>query len=344
MPPTRRRAALHLWQQGGLMIGLLLLLLWTVGGAIGYLWLEGWSLADSLYMSVITISTVGFGEVEPLSQRGRMFATFLIVGGLGTAVYTFTRLGQVVLEDELLGGLGRRRMRKRLSALKGHFILCGFGRLSVPIAEGLTDKGLDFSVIESNKSLEPELQALDYPYVIADATSDDALREAGIATARGVVTLLPGDAENLYVTMSAKALQPGVFVVSRASDENGEAKIRRGGANQVISPNQLASHRILQAAASPTVQSFMEHVFDRAFLQTNLGEAILSHNSELVGRSIEQARLRSDHRVTVVAVKRETGEMLFNPPPSETLAGGDTLVLIGSQKQIEGVEQLLGSG
>lgn len=313
---------------------------WTILGTVGFIALEDWTLSDAFYMTVITISTVGFGEVHPLSEAGRIFVSFLIIGGLGTAIYTFTRLGQVLLEGELLGGLGRRRMRKELSGLKEHYILCGFGRAAKPVAEGLAHKNLPFCVIESDPANEPLLQDLEYLYLIDDATSDEALEDAGVRNARAVITLLPSDADNLYVT---KALSPNVRVIARALDERGEVKLRRGGANEVISPYNLASHRILQAATSPTVLQFMKHVSDRHYMEMSLVEAEVGEGSKLKGLSIADAQLRSDFGVIVVALRRDGEHMMFNPGPHEQLLAGDMLVLMGQDEKLLETQQVLSS-
>lgn len=328
------------WWRYGLGLGVAMLILWTVLGTLGFAALEDWSFADAFYMTVITISTVGFGEVHPLSETGRIFASFLIIGGLGTAIYTFTRLGQVVLEGELLGGLGRRRMRKELSSLREHHILCGFGRAARPVAEGLAHKKLPFCIIESDPANETALQDLGYLYLIDDATTDDALVDAGVRNARAVLTLLPSDADNLYVTVTAKALNPNVAVIARAVDDRGEAKLRRGGANEVISPYNLASHRILQAATSPTVLQFMKHVADRHYMEMSLVEAMVSDASRLKGLSIADAQLRADFGVIIVAIRRGE-EMRFNPGPEEQLVAGDVLVLMGHDEKLVETERAL---
>ena len=329
----------RLWPRG-LVIGIILLTIWTAVGTVGFVVLEGWSVADSLYMTITTISTVGYGEIHELSTKGRLFASFLIVGGLGTAIYTLTRIGQIVLEGELLGGIGRRRMRKELRSLKQHYVLCGFGKFAKPVAEGLAHKKLPFCVIESNPAAETLLQDLGYLYLIDDATSDEALVDAGIASAQVVMSLLPSDADNLYVTVTAKALNPTVRVIARATDEKGEQKLRRGGANDVVSPYHSTAHRIIQAATSPTVLQFMDHVADRHYLEMNLGEAVVSQGSRLVGRSIGDARLRAEHGVVVVALKRD-GSMKFNPGPDEELRAGDILVVLGAQRNLEKAQDLL---
>ena len=318
-----------------------MLFLWTFLGAVGFVWIEGWSIADGLYMAVITISTVGFAEIHPLSPAGRLFAGFLIVGGLGTAIYTFTRLGQVILEGELFGGIGRRRMRKELGSLENHFILCGFGRAARPVSEAFAHKGLPFCVVEMDSANEPTLQDLGYLYLIGDATADEALVDAGVARARAVLTLLPSDADNLYVTVTAKALNPGVRVIARALDERGETKLRRGGANEVISPYNLAGHRIVQAATSPTVLEFMKHVADRHYMEMSFVEARVSKQSSLAGRSIADANLRSEFDVIAVAIRRDTKKMIFNPGPDEKLQPGDVLVLMGHDENLAAIKRTL---
>ena len=331
------------WWRYGLRLGVAMLVFWTLLGTVVFIALEDWTVSDAFYMTVITISTVGFGEVHPLSETGRIFASFLIIGGLGTAIYTFTRLGQVLLEGELLGGLGRRRMRKELSALKEHYILCGFGRAAKPVADGLAHKGLPFCVVETNPANEPALQDLEYLYLIDDATSDEALEDAGVRNARAVITLLPSDADNLYVTVTAKALNPNVRVIARTLDERSEVKLRRGGANEVISPYNLASHRILQAATSPTVLQFMKHVADRHYMEMSLIEAKVSETSKLKGLSIADAQLRADFGVIIVAIRRGHDDMLFNPGSQEQLMGGDVLVLMGHDEKLVETERALSS-
>lgn len=332
-----RRHTVHAglrWWRHGLGLGVAMLIGWTILGTVGFALIEGWSLWDGFYMTVITISTVGFAEVYPLSPAGRLFTSFLIIVGIGTAIYTFTRLGQVVLEGELVGGLGRRRMRRELSGLTEHYILCGFGRAARPVAESLFDKSLPFCVIEMDPATESTLQDLGYLYLIDDATSDEALEDAGIQKARAVVTLLPSDADNLYVTVTARALNPGVRVIARAVDERGEVKLRRGGAHEVISPYQLASHRILQAATSPAVLQFMKHVSDRKYMEMSLVEAEVGEGSKLTGLTIADAQLRSDFGVIVVAILREGDPMVFNPGPQERLFAGDVLVLMGPEENL----------
>jgi len=315
---------------------------WTLVGTAGFTTIEGWPALDSLYMTITTLSTVGYGEIHPLSGAGRLFASFLIIGGLGTAIYTLTRLGQTVLESELLGGIGRRRMRNQLRTLENHFIVCGFGRFAKPVTEELAHKNVSFCVIERNPVAEPHLADLGYLFLIDDATTDEALQAAGIERAQCVLALLPSDADNLYVTVAAKALNPRLRVIARAADEGGERKLLRGGATVVVTPYRLTGLRILQAATSATVLEFMDYVADRHYLEMNLGEAMVSARSPVAGTTIAGARLHSEHGVIVVAVKRE-GTMLFNPLPEEKLRAGDILVIMGHADQLRKTTRLLGA-
>ena len=313
---------------------------WTLVGTVGFTAIEGWPAVDSLYMTITTLSTVGYGEIHPLSGAGRLFASLLIVGGLGTALYTLTRLGQTVLESELLGGIGRRRMRSQLRNLENHFIVCGFGRFAKPVAEELAHKNLPFCVIEKDAAAEPHLSDLGYLFLIDDATTDEALQQAGIERAQCVLALLPSDADNLYVTVAAKALNQKLRVIARAGDEGGERKLMRGGATVVVTPYRLTGQRILQAATSAAVLEFMDYVANRNYLEMNLGEAVVSARSQVVGTTIAGARLHHDYGVIVVAVKRQE-TMLFNPMPEEELRAGDVLVIMGHADRLRKTTQLL---
>lgn len=319
--------------------GLLLLLFWMVLGTYGFSVIEDWSLLDSVYMTLITITTVGYGEVHPLSDKGRIFASLLIVGGIGTAVYTFTRLGQLLFEGELLGLLGRRRMKIELEKLNDHYVVCGYGRVGRLVAEGLVDRLLSFCIVENNPSLEEDLLKSGYVYLIGDATEEEVLREAGVEKAKVLLALLPSDAENLYLTMTAKEINPKIHAIVRALDEKAEMKLKRGGADEVVSPYRTASMRVLQAAVKPTVVEFIELATSRQQLELSLEEVKLAERSPLVDRSIAESDIRRNYGVIIVAVKRATGEMIFNPDPSIRTVAGDTLVAIGKTVDLKRLEE-----
>jgi voltage-gated potassium channel len=231
-------------------------------------------------------------------------------------------------------------MRNQLRSLENHFIVCGFGRFAKPVTEELAHKNLPFCVIEKNVAAEPHLADVGYLFLIDDATTDEALEAAGIERAQCVFALLPSDADNLYVTVAAKALNPRLRVIARAADEGGERKLLRGGASVVVTPYRLTGQRILQAATSETVLEFMDYVADRHYLEMNLAESEVTARSKAAGSTIAEARLHSEHGVIVVAVKRQ-GAMLFNPLPEEELRPGDILVIMGHADNLRKTTRLL---
>ena len=319
-------------------LGVGLLLFWLVAGSVGFSWIEGWSLMDGVYMTVITISTVGFGEVHPLSDAGKAFASLLIMAGLGTAVYTFTSLGQTLLEGELAEALGRRRMKSDLGKLEDHYIVCGNGRVGRTVSTYLDRRNLHFCVIEIDPAAEPELRRLHYRYVIGDAAEDENLTLAGLARAKAVFALLPSDADNLYLTLSAKGLNPSVVVVARASGRGAETKLERAGADHVVSPYELVGLRLLQKVLSPTLLEFMDLVIRREHLELIMEEFRVASDSALAGRSIEEARIRSRYGLIIVAIKRPQVPLVFNPGAGEKIGAGDVLVLLGPEDRVKELE------
>ena len=318
----------------GAMAGGLLMLFWLLLGTIVYASLEGWSLLDGFYMTVITISTVGFHEIRPLSPAVQLFTIFLIMAGLTTALYTLTRIGQTVFEGELLDVLGRRSMEREIAALENHFIVCGFGKVGRPVAEGLAREGLPFCIIENRPDVEPTLHDEGFLYVLGDATEEHALEQAGLERASTLLALLSSDADNLYLTMAARDVNPGIKIIARAYDQAGEVRIKRGGADQVISPTRIAGLRVLQAAVNPTALEFMEIVTQREALQLSLADIGVSESSVLNGTSIAEAGIRGRFGVIVVAVKSPDGDTVFNPNPAKQIAAGDTLVMLGEDLDI----------
>ena len=320
------------------ILGVGLLCGWLAVGSIGFAWIEGWPLLDGVYMAVITLSTVGYGEPRPLSDPGKVFASFLIVAGLATAVYTFTSLGQTLLEGELAAVLGRRRMKSHRGKLEDHYIVCGNGRVGRTVSAYLARRDLPFCVIEIEAAAEEELREQRYRYVIGDATEDGNLLLAGLSKAKAVFALLPSDADNLYLTLSAKGLNPAAVVVARASVKAAESKLEKAGADHVVSPYELVGMRLLQKVLSPTLLEFMDLTIRREHLQLIMEEFRVSSGSTLAGNTIEEARIRSRYGLIVVAIKRPGGPMLFNPDADEKMEPGDVLVLLGPEDQVRDLE------
>jgi voltage-gated potassium channel len=316
----------------------------TVAGTVGFMLIEGWNVIDAFYMTVITVSTVGFREVHTMSPAGRVFASFVILAGVSMAVYTFTRLGQFVLAGELMDVLGRRRMKSVLDKLERHFIICGYGRIGKPVAEGMKRDELPFCVIDRDTKNEGDMRSRGYVYILGDSTDEDILRAAGVERAAALLALLPSDADNLYLTMTAKSLNPGIRVIARGRDERAEMKLKRGGADRVVSPYLMAAARVLSAAAKPMVVEFMELVTHRQHLPLRLEEISVTDRSGLSGHSLAETEIRARFRVIVVAIKKSTGEMLFNPDPGQTIVSGDVLIAMGEEEDLEKLEQACMAG
>ena len=321
------------------ILGVGLLCFWVVVGSLGFSWIEDWPLLDGVYMTVITISTVGYGEAHPLSDYGKGFAVFLIVAGLGTAIYTFSILGQTLLEGELAEVLGRRRMKSHRGNLEDHYIVCGNGRVGSTVSIYLERRELPFCVIENDPAAEEELRQRHYRYVIGDATEDENLILAGLSRAKAVFALLPSDADNLYLTLSAKGINPSAVVVARASGKGAETKLERAGADHVVSPYELVGLRLLQKVLSPTLMEFMDLVIHREHLKLIMEEFRVPSDSALAGYSIEEAEIRSRYGLIAVAIKRPDGPMLFNPDSGEKMESGDVLVLLGPEDRVKDLAQ-----
>lgn len=321
--------------QGGVLLGITFQLICIAIGVTGYCLIENWSLLDSFYMTVISITTVGFSEVNPLSTHGRMFTSFIILIGIGSFFFTTTMLGRVILESELRGTIQRRHMKRRIDKLRDHHVICGFGRTGRTVAEELNADDLPFCVLEQNKELVDELNELGYLYVIGDATDQSILAQAGIVRARTVMALLSSDADNVYLTIEAKELNPRVKVIARALDDKAVTPLKLGGADTVVATYKLAGLRVLQAAVRPALTEFFDFATDRAQLSLALEEVQIEDGSPLVGRSIEQAAIRTEFGIIIVAIKKESGEMVFNPRAAVVLQAHDTLIAIGEERGLK---------
>lgn len=320
--------------QAGIVLGLTLLFTVIVISTVGFSIIENWSHLDSFYMTLITISTVGFREVNPLSPEGRLFASFVIITGLGTAFFTTTMMGRMILEGEFRGTVQRRGMRRKIDGMQDHCIVCGFGRTGRVVAELLTEDGYRFCVIENNKEVEDDLKESGYLFLIGDATEAEVLRDAGCDRAHAVLALLPSDADNLYLTMTAREVNTEITIVARAFDAAAEMRLKRGGADKVVSTHKIAAHRVLQAAVHPTVEEFVDLVTDRQQLSLFVEEVKLSAQSELAGLTIKDSGVRTRYGVIIVTIKKASGEVIFNPDASVILEKGDTIVAIGEKNNL----------
>ena len=303
-------------------------------GTFGYYFVERMSLFEAFYMTIITITTVGFAEVIPLSQIGRTITVIIIILGISVGAYTIGVLVRALVEGELVKIFGRIKVQKQVSGLKNHFIICGFGRIGRIVCDELESDNIDFVVVEQDPQIIEHIQARKYLYIEMDATSEDALMQAGIMKAKGIVTAVNSDANNVFITMTAKSLRPDVFVLARASEEQNEAKLFRAGATRVVSPYLIGGRRIAQMLKKPTVVDFIDIAMMGSHLGLMMEEAKIGDKSSLIGKSLIDSHLRRDYGVIIVAIKKLSGDMVFNPMPSETLDAGDVIVVIGKKEDL----------
>jgi voltage-gated potassium channel len=297
-------------------------------GTVGFTLVEGWSLADSLYMTVMTVTTVGYGPPLPLSPAGRNFSIFFMVLGVGTAGYLLSTAVQSLVRSEILAAYGERRRQREMSKITGHYIICGAGRVGRRIVYEMRRAGVPFIVVERNALLAEELKLPDSLLLVRDATLDETLVEAGVERAQGLAACLSDDADNLYVVLTAHGLNPGLRIVARAVEESAEPKLVRAGANRVIAPTIIGSHRMAQALLKPAVADFMDSItaetLDLAFEQVEVAQG-----SQLEGRRLKETSIRAQLDVVVAAIRRAGGEMIFNPSGDTQIRAGDMLICIG---------------
>jgi voltage-gated potassium channel len=325
------------WLPGpALAIGLLLIVL--VGGTLGYLIIEGWSVWDALYMTVITVTTVGYREVHPMSRAGEAFTVLLLIGGVGTALYTFTLLATVVVEGGLHLRLEQRRTRRMIDKLDQHFIVCGYGRIGSVVAEELRRQDVPFVIVDRSPDRVHDIVAAGMLAVEADASREEVLRRLGIDRARALIAAVGTDAENVYAVLTARVLAPNLFIVGRAETEDAERKLVRAGANRVISPYHIGAVQMAQTALRPAVVDFVKLATGAGNLDLAMEQVKVAPRSVLAGRSLIDANLRQRYGVIVVGIQRSGGALEFNPSPDATMNEGDELVVLGRPSSLRDLE------
>lgn len=297
-------------------------------GTVGYHIIEGWSLFEGLYMTVITLATIGYGEVRVLSYEGRIFTMVLIMVGVILVGYLISNLTKALIENEIAAALGRRKLYKDISQLNDHFILCGAGRVGARVIDELQKKGVDFVVIERDETTAEKLLQEGILVLMGDATSETVLEGARIRSARTLITAASTDAENVYIVLTARGLNPDIYIVARANDVPAERQLRRAGANKVVSPVLIGSHRMAQAALSPAVADFIELTTMTESLDLFFDQAPIPPRSVLDGVKLKDSGIRA-FQVMIVAITPAGGEMIFNPDGEQTLRAGDLLIAIG---------------
>ncbi len=309
-------------------------------GSLGYMVLEGWDFFDSLYMTVITLTTVGFGEVHPLSRVGRAYTLVILLAGMGVMLYIVTSLAKVVVEGEIKAALGKRKLLKRIKKMHGHYIICGFGRIGEIIARQLSQRGMPLVVVENNPEQVSRAEEAGYDFVNGDATREEVLQEAGIERAKGLVAVVGSDVGNVYITLTARSLNPRLFIVSRGEELGSEQKLLRAGADKVESPYEMGGRKMAHTILRPTVVTFMELAMHEG-VEWSMEEIAVGPDSPIIGIPLKDSGFRQKWNLIVVAIKRADGEMIFNPTPESLVLAGDTLILLGMRKNLEALEEMI---
>lgn len=308
-------------------------------GILGYMFIEGASLLDAAYMTIITLSTVGYTEsVELNTTAGSVFTIVFIMAGVGTVFYASTSLVALFVSGELDASREKIKVKKRINELRGHIVICGFGRMGQSVVEQLPDHLKDVVVIEIDPDRIVELERDGILHLKADASEEASLQEAGIVHAKFLVATLPKDALNVYVTLTARGLNADLMIIARAESNSTESKLLRAGANRVVCPQLIGASRILGLLTRPNVVDFVDVAAQGIELQ--LDEYLVDHDSPLVGKSLREAQIRQKVDAIVVAIKREVGKDVFNPSADEVLQARDTMILIGKLNTAERLAEL----
>ncbi|MCX7771363.1 MAG: potassium channel protein [Proteobacteria bacterium] len=315
-----------------------LLIIILLIGTFGYMIIEDMILIDALYMTVITLATVGFREVKELSESGKIFTIILILSGFGVFTYALTIGARIIIEGEIKEVFKKRKMKKKVEGLSEHYIVCGYGRMGSIIVKELLANKVPVVVIEKNKSNIPENDNI--ISFEGDATNDEVLKTAGIERARGLITVLPSDAENLYVVLSARELNKNLFIVARAVEKEAEPKLKRAGADRVISPYYIGGLRIAHTVLRPAVVDFLEFATSSDYIEIQIEEIDISPKSSLIGKSIAQSGIGKDLGVIIIGIRRADGSMKFNPNSQTVIKEGDTLIVLGQTDNLSVLEKL----
>ena len=312
-----------------------LLFLIAATGTIGYHLIEGWPFFDGLYMTVITLATVGYGETHELSQHGRIFTIFLILSSIGIVGYALSTLAAFIIEGELDRMLRGRKMDKRIASLKDHYVLCGAGHTGKAIAMEFFKTRHDFVVIDRNAESLKSLEELgDIPHIYGDATHDNILEASGIKRAKGLVSALSEDKDNVFVVLSARAMNPDLRIVSRIINDTNKEKIKKAGADEIVSPNSIGGMRMASVMLRPSVVNFLDAMLRVPDQTIRVDEFAVKERSCLVGQSLKEADIGSKTGLLLVAIKPATGGYVFNPPGKTKLNAQDILILIGTKDQL----------
>jgi voltage-gated potassium channel len=312
-------------------------------GTAGFQLIDRYPPFDAFYMTLITITTVGYAEIHPLSKAGRIFNSFLILFGVSGMFFSVGALTQTIIELELGDPLGQRRIKRMIDKMQNHFLICGYGRVGRSAAAELKRAGVPFLVIDRSEERVDRAINANMAAVLADATRDETLRAVGVTRARGLIAALASDADNLYVILSAKTLNPSLTVVTRAAEEESEKKLQRAGADTVFAPYNIVGHRLAHALLRPHVAQFLDFATKNMGLDVAIEQVRVSPQSEFVNKTLRDMQIRRDLGVIVLAIRKSDGQMVFNPPAEMEICADDYLIAMGEQPNLQNLEELLTS-
>ncbi|XPV74874.1 MAG: potassium channel family protein [Desulfovibrio sp.] len=322
------------------IVGGVFLILVFAGGIIGYMWIEAWSVLDSFYMVVITLATVGYQEVQPLSPAGRVFTSIYILVGVSGFLYLTAAFAQLLVEGRFQMILGRRKMLKEIQSLRNHFIICGYGRIGSIVAREIRSEGHVAVVIEMNPEFIAKMEDEGILCLEGDATDDELLMQAGLLHARSLITALTDEAANVYVTLTARQLNPDLNIIARANREAHITRLQLAGADRVVLPHMIGGIRMAQSVLRPTVTNFMELAV-QSKIDLQMEELVVSPTSELVNKDLIASEIRPRFNLIIIAIKKEDEHMVFNPGPKEMIEANDTLIAVGNLDDLQAITAIL---
>ncbi|MEW6672582.1 MAG: NAD-binding protein [Thermodesulfobacteriota bacterium] len=326
-----------------IILSVLMATLVIIMGTAGYMLIEGWDFLDSAYMTVTTLATVGYGEVHKISRIGQIYTIVLIIVGVGFFLYVIGTVVQFVVEGRIRIILGRRSLDKKIEKLKNHYIVCGYGRIGMVLCKSLRTKPLDLVVIDNRPNLETEMIEEGFIYVSGDATDETTLIKAGIRRAKGLIAVLGTDAENVFLVLTARQLNPDIFIMARASYSESKSKLKAAGADKVESPYEMGAVNMAQRIIRPTVTSFLDLAFTYQNKDIQMEEIPVSDSSNLANVSLKDSGIRQQFNLIIIAIKKSDGSMIFNPSFETVICGGDTVIAVGEENNLQKLQGILNS-